>query len=91
MPKRIHFMRRTCISSLLVAWFVPQEGIFHNNTFLTLELASPHLLDAASSLHDVIVMADLDDGVRSFAIDEFPVMDEDAIEEFWIRKVEQHK
>ncbi|KAA0167752.1 hypothetical protein FNF27_01723 [Cafeteria roenbergensis] len=68
-----------------------QVGAFHNNTYLTLELSSPHLLHATSSLHDVIVMADLEDGVRSFAIDEFPVMDGDAIEQFWIRKVMETK
>jgi hypothetical protein len=68
-----------------------QDGVFHKNTLMTVELSSPHLLEASSSLHDVIVMTDLDDGVKSFAIDEFPVMDEDAIEEFYERRVMEHK
>lgn len=42
--------------------YINQEGVFHNNTFLTIELASPHLLDADTSLHDVLVMRDLEDG-----------------------------
>ena len=48
-----------------------QRGVFHDNVFLDLELASPHLLlGAASEPFDVIVMTHLDDGVRSLAIDE---------------------
>lgn len=69
-----------------------QEGVYHNNTLLTLELGSPHFLDGVpTSVHKVIVMADLEDGVRSFAIDQFPVMEPDAIEEFWMRKVDRHR
>ncbi len=66
-----------------------QEGIFHSNTFLTVDLASPHLLQGSpSSQHRIVVMRDLEDGQRSFAIDEFPVMEPDSIEEFWMRKVD---
>ena len=48
-----------------------QRGVFHDNVFLDLELARPHLLlGAASEPFDVIVLTHLDDGVRSLAIDE---------------------
>ena len=51
-----------------------QEGVFHANTFLHLELSSPHLKGGKFfTRHEVMVMKSLDDGVYSFAIDEFPV------------------
>ena len=69
-----------------------QTGVFHFNYFLTLQLASPHFKDGKPSApFEVMVMRNLEDGVFSFAIDEFPVMDEDAIESFWIEKVERHR
>ena len=69
-----------------------QSGIFHHNTFLQLELASDFFRDGrATGTFDVMVMRHLEDGTHSFAIDEFPEMNEDAIEEFWIRKVERQR
>lgn len=62
--------------------------MFHHNTFLTLELACPHFKSGHDAeTYDVMVMRHLEDGTFSFAIDEFPEMDEDAIETFWIEKV----
>ena len=75
-----------------IASAATQTGVFHFNYFLQLEMASPHFKDGApSAAFDVMVMRNLEDGVFSFAIDEFPVMDEDAIEEHWIEKVERHR
>ena len=82
----------TSLSLVAILEAATQEGVYHNNTLLTVELASPHLLDGLpSASFKIIVMADLEDGVRSFAIDQFPIMEPDAIEEFWMRKVDRHR
>jgi hypothetical protein len=39
----------------------------------------------------VIVMESKEDGVLSFAIDDFPIMTDESIEQFWIQKVERHR
>ena len=68
------------------------RGVFHHNWFFTVDLSSPHLLGGApTSRHDIVVMESLEDGVRSFAIDEFPDMEPDAIEAHWQVMVEEHK
>ena len=68
-------------------------GVYHTNWFLKCELASPHFKGGAATIEgDVIVMEDLEaEGALSFAIDEFPEMEEDAIETFWIAKVERER
>ena len=70
-----------------------QRGVFHENTFLTLEeLASPHFLSRnATESFEVIDMVRTDDKSRSFAIDTFPEMSEESIEEFSIRNVERRR
>ena len=65
-----------------------QVGVFHYNTILQIELSSPYFRSGkASETFEVIVMEHIEDHLKSFAIDEFPDMDEVAIENFWIRKV----
>jgi hypothetical protein len=66
--------------------------VFHHNTFLKLALACPHF-KSGRLVEDfsMIVMRSYADGSASLAIDEFPEMREDAIEEFWIRKVEERR
>lgn len=67
-------------------------GVFHNNTFLQLELSSGYFKTGLpQATFDVMVMESLDDGGNSFAIDEFPEMSDDAVEQFWIQKVERHR
>lgn len=69
-----------------------EEGIFHHNTMLTLKLSSPYFLSGSTTENfDIVVMRHKDDDIRSIAIDEFPVMTEAAIEEFWIHKVEDQR
>jgi hypothetical protein len=68
------------------------RGVFHHNWFFTVDLASPHLRGGApTSRHEIVVMESLEDSVRSFAIDEFPDMEPDAIETHWQAMVERHK
>lgn len=67
-------------------------GVYHTNWFLRCVLASEHFKGGAPTIErDVIVMEDLEDGGLSFAIDEFPEMDDDAVEAFWIQKVERER
>ena len=69
-----------------------QRGVFHENTFLTLELASPHFLSRnATERFEVIDMVRTDDQSRSFAIGASRSMSEESIEEFSIRNVERRR
>jgi hypothetical protein len=69
-----------------------QIGVYHENTILNLELSSPFFKSGKTTeSFEIVVMKHLEDGVRSFAINEFPEMNEDAIEEFYIRKVEARR
>ncbi|EQC38655.1 hypothetical protein SDRG_04352 [Saprolegnia diclina VS20] len=67
-----------------------QTGDFHDNTYLMLELASPHFKSGAPvESFEVVVMESRDgDRRKSFAIDNFPEMAEEAIEAYWIEMVE---
>jgi len=82
----------TTLSLKKINYAAEQDGIFHFNTLLTLELESPHFKSKKSvEEYKMIVMLHKEDGVKALAIDEFPVMDEDAIEEFYIRKIENRR
>ncbi|KAG5188660.1 hypothetical protein JKP88DRAFT_304031 [Tribonema minus] len=64
-------------------------GVYHDNTFLTLVLASPHFDGgSAEEEFEVMVMQHKTDGHRNFAISEFPAMAAGAIEQFYMQKVD---
>ena len=69
-----------------------QTGVYHNILTLNIELSSAHFDSGSSSeTFDVIVLKSLEDGLWSFAINEFPRMKDHAIEEYWIQMVEMHR
>jgi hypothetical protein len=69
-----------------------ENGTYHFNVFLTLELSSTYFESTKSSeKFDFIVLKSHEDGVLSFAIDEFPLMQESAIEKYWIEMVDEHR
>ena len=65
------------------------DGIFHINTSLKLQLSSKHW--NSPQTFEFIVMDHKEENIRSFAIDEFPVMNEKDIEQSWIKKVQKKK
>lgn len=65
------------------------DGIFHINTSLKLQLSSIHWKEPQT--FQFIVMDHKEEKIRSFAIDEFPVMDQTDIEKSWIKKIEKKK
>ena len=80
------------IDLVRVASAEAKVGVYHTNWFLRCVLASEHFKGGAPTIErDVIVMEDLEDGGLSFAIDEFPEMNDDAVEAFWIQKVERER
>ncbi|CAM9220316.1 unnamed protein product [Ectocarpus sp. 6 AP-2014] len=69
-----------------------QDGVFHYNTLLTLDLASPYFSSGRQEERfEVVVMEHKEDGHISFSIDSFPDMDPVALEHFYIQKVDQHR
>ena len=69
-----------------------EDGIYHINTILKLELRSIYYKSGLpSEVFDMVVMRNKIDGSMSFAINEFPEMDESAIELFWIKKVKEKR
>jgi hypothetical protein len=71
---------------------VRENGIFHNNLILEVELSSPFFRSGLESENfTVVVMTSKADDVKSFAIDEFPVMHDVAIESFYNEKVVQKR
>lgn len=69
-----------------------EDGIFHDNMIMELELGSPHFINGDRyGIFNVVVMRHKETGHRSLAIDEFPLMDEKAIEKYWIDKVNRKR
>ncbi|RYY82280.1 hypothetical protein EON63_13675, partial [archaeon] len=68
------------------------DGIYHNNVALELELRSQHFKSKLDTeVFNMVVMKHKKEDITTLAIDEFPVMDDDAIEDFYIQKVEEHR
>lgn len=68
------------------------EGVFHDNIVLELELSSPYFKSGKSTeSFSLIVMTHKEDGTKSIAIDEFPVMNDDSIYEFQIEKIKRKR
>lgn len=66
--------------------------MYHHNTFVDLELSSPHFKSGQpTETFRMVVMKSRYDGSWSFAIDQFPEMDERAMEAFYIQKMEAHR
>ncbi len=69
-----------------------RDGIFHINTMITLELASPYFKSGLESEEfRFIVMKHKFENITTLAVDEFPVMREDAIEEYYIKMVKERR
>jgi hypothetical protein len=69
-----------------------KSGIYHDNLHLVLELASPYFKSGLSTQQiQIVVMRHKSENVTTLAVDEFPKMNEDAIEEFYIKRVEERR
>ena len=80
-----------------IAGAAAQRGVLHDVLLLERELAHPRLLGgggagpggAGVSAHSVAVMTDREDGVRSFTIDAFPLLEPEAVEQAWLERADE--
>ena len=69
-----------------------EDGSFHETTSLQLLLSSPYYKSGApTEAFEVIVLTHKEDGVKSLAIDNFPVMTDDSMEQHLVIKAERKK
>lgn len=82
--------RTLALENIISAQFI--DGVYYDNLALELELSSPYFKSGAKTeKFSMVVMNHKKDKVTTLAIDEFPVMDDDAIEQFYIQRVEEHR
>jgi hypothetical protein len=61
------------LANITSAWL--QDGIYHVNTILNIDLKSDYFKSQKSiESYEIIIMKNKEDDVKSIAIDEFPVM-----------------
>jgi hypothetical protein len=71
---------------------IEEDGIYHKNTILNLELKCPYFKSKKTvEQYNIVVMHHLSENYSTIAIDEFPVMDNAAIEEYYIQKLESRR
>lgn len=68
------------------------QGIFHDTILMKLKLSCPHFLsDNETEVFEVVLLTNREDGSISIAIDSFPEIAEEAIEEYQIYQIEENK
>ncbi len=66
-----------------------KEGLYHKLCSLDVVMDSSHLVNPPFTTK-VTVMEDLESGERSLAVEDLPVMRDDAIEDFWLKDAKNH-
>lgn len=64
------------------------KGIYHDILNFTCVLDSPHMVHRSSE-YTLLLMTALDDGRKSIAIDNYPLMKEEAIQHFLEAKIQR--
>jgi hypothetical protein len=68
------------------------DGVYHDNLIMKVELECPHYKSGKQiEQFEFIVMTHKTDHVKTIAIDEFPILMEDSIEEYTIKKIEEKR
>lgn len=69
-----------------------EDASYHESTSLKVSLASPYFKSGEKSeAFEMVVLTHKEDGVKSLAIDNFPVMTDDSIEQHLVEKAKRKK